>query len=71
MYGVKFEQKCLWGIVCFVESYLKKPTLLSDRGHLWKDTQRTLKEKDTSEKTSSFSGLSNKPFLSLTDFRKP
>ena len=28
MYGVKFEHKCLWGIVCFVESYLKKPILL-------------------------------------------
>ena len=32
---------------------------------------RTLKEKDNSEKTSSFSGLSNKLFLSSTDFRKP
>ena len=28
MYSVNFEQTCLWGIVCFVESYLKKPILL-------------------------------------------
>ena len=50
MYGVKFEQvsqrNCL-----FCGKLSEKPTLLSDRGHLWKDTQRTFKEMDTSEKT--------------------
>ena len=49
---------------CLFCGKLSKKTYPTVRGHLWKDTQRTLKEKDTSEKTSSFSGLSNK----LTDW---
>ena len=59
VYGFKFEHKCLRGIVCFVESYLKTPTLLSEVIY-----ERTGKE-HSKKRTSSNSGISNKLSLSV------
>ena len=39
-------------------------------GQAFTETQGTLKQKDSSKKTSSFSGLSKKLYLSLADFTK-
>ena len=39
-------------------------------GQAFTETQGTFKQKDSSKKTSSFSGLSKKLYLSLADFTK-
>ena len=75
MYGVKFQPKCLRAIIFFVQRYFKNlrySEIIHGGGQAFTETQGTFKQKDmySSEKTSSFSGLSKKLYLSLADFTK-
>ena len=68
MYGVKFEQvsqrNCL-----FCGKLSEKPTLLSEV--IYERTRKEHSKKWTPlKRLSSFSGISNKLFLSLTNFTK-
>ena len=72
MYGVKFQPKCLRGIY-FLWNAISKTyatVRLFTGGQAFTETQGTLKQKDSSERTSSFSELSKKLYLSLADFTK-
>ena len=72
MYGVKFQPKCseelyfLWKATSKTYATVK----LFTGGQAFTETQGTFKQKDSSKKTSSFSGLSKKRYLSFADFTK-
>ena len=63
---LNFQPKCLRRIIFFVERYLKN-IRYSEVNY---ETQATFKQKDSSERTFLFSGLSKKLYLSLSDFTK-
>ena len=74
MYGVKILTKVSQRNYIFCGTLSQKPMLqsgyLPEDKHLPNLTEGTFKQKDSSKKTSSFSGLSKKLYLSFADFTK-
>ena len=62
--SVSEELYFLWNTISKTYATVK----LFAGGQAFTETQGTFKQKDSSERTSSFSGLSKKLYLSLADF---